>query len=114
MRDERLYLDDILQAAYLIRSFLSGASEDDWIDNEQLQSAVTYQLVVIGEAANRVSAELRSRHPKIPWIDIVGFRNLAVHAYFAVNPNIVWTTARDDVPALATLVEQIIANEFPA
>lgn len=112
MRDERLYLDDILRAANLIASFLSGVSEDDWIDNEQLQSAVTYQLVVIGEGAARVSPELRARHPEIPWVDIVGFRNLAVHAYFAVNPNIVWTTARDDVPTLAANIERILREDF--
>lgn len=113
MRDERLYCDDILRAADFISSFLSGVSEDEWIENEQLQSAVTYQLIVIGEAAARVSAELRSRYPEVPWVDIVGFRNLAVHAYFAVNPNIVWTTARVDVPALAVSIERIIANDFP-
>ena len=113
MRDERLYLDDILRAANSIASYLSGVSEEDWIDNEQLQSAVIYQLVVIGEAAARVSPELRSRRPEIPWVDIAGFRNLAVHAYFAVNPNIVWATAHDDVPTLAASIEQITAKDFP-
>jgi len=65
-----------------------------------------YQLVIIGEAAARLSKEFRERHPEIEWIDIIGFRNFAVHAYFAVGWSVVWVTAIRDVPALA---EQIVS-----
>lgn len=113
MRDERLYLDDIIRASDLIGSFLSGVSQEEWTDNEQLRSAVTYQLIVIGEAAGRVSQDLRTRHPEVPWSDVVGFRNLAVHAYFAVDPQIVWITAQADVPALAVAIAKIVSSDFP-
>lgn len=113
MRDERLYLDDILEAGASIASYLLGVTEDDWVDDEQLRSAVIYQLIVIGEAAAHLSAELRTRHPEVPWADMVGFRNLAVHAYFAVAPHIVWTTARMDVPALEASISGILASDFP-
>ena len=112
MRDERLYLEDIIQAAGAIGSFLAGVSEEQWTDDEQLRSAVTYQLIVIGEAAGRVSQALRARHPEVPWVDIVGFRNLAVHAYFAMDPHIIWVTARTDVPELAAAIAQIVATDF--
>lgn len=112
MRSERLYLEDMLRATGSIRSYLAGVSEDDWVEDEQLRSAVTFQLVVIGEAAARVSSALKARHPEIPWPDVVGFRNLAVHAYFAINPEIVWHTARADAPALAVAIGRILEREF--
>lgn len=114
MRDERLYLEDIVQASGMIASFLSGISEEKWADDEQLRSAVTYQLIVIGEAASRVSLGLRGRHPEVPWPDVVAFRNLAVHAYFAMDPHIVWVTAQADVPALSAAVTEILRVDFPA
>lgn len=41
------------------------------------------------------------------------FRNIAVHAYFAVDWDIVWATAREDVPVLKEQIESIIYIEFP-
>ncbi len=55
MRDEQLYLTDIVEAAGAIDRFLAGMSEDEWIDNEVRQSAVMHQLIIIGEAASRLS-----------------------------------------------------------
>lgn len=63
--------------------------------------------MVIGEATARLSAELKDAHPEIPWRSIVGFRNIAVHAYFSVNWEIVWTAATVESPALAREIELI-------
>jgi uncharacterized protein with HEPN domain len=76
-----------------------------------LRSAVLYQLVVIGEAAARLSAELRARYSSVPWQVVVGFRNVAVHAYFSIDWSIVWTTAASDVPNLREQILRIIAGE---
>jgi len=112
MRDERLYLADIVEAANAIDRFLAGLSEDDWIDDEVHQSAVMHQLIIIGEAASRLSREFQDAHPQIAWADIVGFRNLAVHAYFSVSWPIVWVTATEEVPALGKKVANILINEY--
>ncbi|WP_322494620.1 DUF86 domain-containing protein [Chloroflexus sp.] len=64
------------------------------------------KLIVIGEAAARLPKAFTDKHPGIPWPDIVGFRNIAVHAYFSVDWRIVWITATQDVP----LLHQQIAN----
>jgi uncharacterized protein with HEPN domain len=42
----------------------------------------------------------------------VGFRNIAVHAYFAVDWSIVWVTATQDAPQLRQQVSKILAAEF--
>jgi uncharacterized protein with HEPN domain len=111
MRDERLYLADILEAAEAVSHFVVGMTEDDWIEDEVKQSAVMYRLIIIGEAAARLSKEFRERHPEIEWTDVIGFRNFAVHAYFAVSWSVVWVTATKDVPALAAQVAAILAEK---
>ena len=111
MRDEWLYLTDMVEAAEAISRFVAGMTEDDWIEDEVRQGAVMHRLIIIGEAAARLSEEFRERHPEIEWADIVGFRNFAVHAYFAVSWPMVWVTATSDVPALAEQVAAIVAEE---
>ena len=63
---------------------------------------------IIGEAAYGVTTECRDLHPAIPWMDIIGMRHRLIHAYFDVNLDIVWATVTDDLPPLATALEEIL------
>jgi uncharacterized protein with HEPN domain len=47
----------------------------------------------------------------VEWHDIIAFRNIAVHAYFAVQWEIVWATTTDDVPVLRRQVIEILQRE---
>lgn len=113
MRDEKLYLQDIIEAIWSIEKFLSGVKEKDFAGDEMLQSAVLYKLSIIGEASSRISETIRNRYPEVEWKEIIGFRNFAIHAYFAVNQPIVWTTATEDTVILKQQIELILKNEFP-
>lgn len=111
MRRDELYLSDIVEATDSINAFLSGRSREDFLTDDLVRSAVLHKLTVIGEAAARLSAELRARHTDIEWSDIVGFRNIAVHAYFAVDWAIVWVAATQDAPRLRRQVAEILSTE---
>lgn len=112
MRPEKLYLFDVLDAAKAVERFCAKASEDQFLQDEILQSAVLQKLIVIGEAASHLPDEFRGAHPEIAWQDIIGFRNIAVHQYFAIMWEIVWTTANVDVPELKAQIAAIIEAEF--
>jgi uncharacterized protein with HEPN domain len=60
---------------------------------------------IIGEAAARVGKSTRTRHPALPWTDIVGMRNRLVHAYFDIDLALLWTTVTDDLPLLIAELE---------
>ncbi len=112
MRPEKLYLTDIVDAAQSIEKFLMGQDFSEFEQNEMMHSAVLQKLTVIGEAAARLSKEFTNRYPDIPWMDIVGFRNIAVHEYFAVRWDIVWVAATEEVPLLRNQVEKILRKDF--
>ena len=113
MRREELYLQDIIEAAAAIERFLENISKDAFLINDLVQSAILQKLMIIGEAASHISNELKNRHPQTPWKQIVGFRNIAVHAYFSVKWEIVWTAATINAPALRKEIAVILENEFP-
>ncbi len=112
MRPEKLYLTDIVEAANSIEKFLMGQDFNEFEQNEMMHSAVLQKLTVIGEAAARLSKEFTNRYPDIPWVDIIGFRNIAVHEYFSVRWDIVWVAATEEVPALHNQVGKILQEEF--
>jgi uncharacterized protein with HEPN domain len=112
MRREALYLRDVVEAAESIVRFLKGADRDSFLTDELRQSAILQKLIVIGEAAARLPPAFREEHPEVEWRDVIGFRNIAVHAYFAVSWEIVWVTATEDVPLLRNAVVRILAEEY--
>lgn len=78
-----------------------------------VRAAVLHELTVVGEAAARVSEELRSRRAGVPWRKIVAFRNFVVHQYFGLGWDIVWETAKSLVPGLREQITAIMVAEFP-
>jgi uncharacterized protein with HEPN domain len=62
----------------------------------QLQDSVIRRLLVIAEAARRVSEPTRQTLPNISWQNINGMRNRLVHEYDDVNLNIVWEVVQRD------------------
>ena len=112
MRPEKLYLTDIVEAAQAIARFIMGENYYEFEQNEMMNSAVLQKLTVIGEAASRLPKEFTSRFPEIPWVDIIGFRNIAVHEYFAIHWDIAWVAASEEVPVLKDQVERILREEF--
>ena len=70
--------------------------------------AVTRALEIIGEAANHLAPQFRTRHPEVPWQDMIGMRNVVVHGYFGVDIDVIWRTVQEDVPMLKRQVQQIL------
>ncbi|TAK34989.1 MAG: DUF86 domain-containing protein [Chloroflexota bacterium] len=112
MRREELYLGDIMQAADALRQFLADVRREDFLLDDLLRSAVLQKLTIIGEAVACLPRRLRERHPEIEWQDIVGFRNIAVHAYFSIDWDLVWMAAMRDAPILRSQVAGILEREY--
>ena len=51
MRPERLYLQDIIEAADSITFHICGRPRDRFLEDRTVRAAVLHELTVIGEAA---------------------------------------------------------------
>jgi uncharacterized protein with HEPN domain len=67
-------------------------------------------IEVIGEAANKVSEDIRLVNADIPWMAIVGMRNRLIHAYFDVDTDMVWETVQVEIPDLLTKLTGLLAQ----
>lgn len=106
MKDDRLYLGHILEAAGRIVAY-GERGEDAFRSDLMVQDAIVRNLQVMGEAVKKVSASTRTAHPEIPWKDIAGMRDRVVHDYFGISLEIVWDVVQNHVPPLRDQLKRI-------
>jgi uncharacterized protein with HEPN domain len=109
-RDDATLLD-VAKAARTVVSFVDGFAKEAFLIDAKTQSAVLYQLIVIGEAVKRLSSEFRVQHREIPWPLMAGMRDHLIHGYDAVDWDEVWKTATTDVASLLSAVEPLLPKK---
>ena len=112
MRPDELYIRDILEAVEAIEDIVRGLQFEQFAESRRNRSAVLHEITVIGEAAGRVSVELREQYPHVPWRYMSDTRNVIVHGYFGLEWPRIWQTVTRNIPPLKFQMQQIIANEF--
>jgi len=110
-RNEDLtYLGDVLDAIKRVESYLRGVNKKAFMENLMMQDAVMHQIEIIGEASNSVSDGFQDRHSELPWMQMRAIRNKIVHDYRGITLDVIWDTAKNDLPALKTKI-QILLKE---
>jgi uncharacterized protein with HEPN domain len=109
--DDRVRLQHMIDAGQAVASFIAGRQRSDLNEDRMLLFAVVRGIEVVGEAAARLSEDARASLQQIPWSAIVSMRNRLVHGYFDVDPDIVWTTAAEEIPELLLLLSEATTTE---
>lgn len=110
-RDDKVLLLDMLIAAKKIESFTKDMTENEFMKNELVQSAVIREFQVLGEAARMMSGEGKSIYSQIPWTVIVGMRNHLIHQYFRIELSVVWNTIQNNIPSLIGILENVVSTD---
>ena len=110
-RDDLVRLLHIAEALRATVGFIRGRRRADIDDDVMLRYALVQAVQIVGEAAGKVSAETRSRHPDIPWARMTGMRHRLVHAYFEVDHDILWTTVTEAAPDLLARISKLLPPE---
>ena len=78
-----------------------------------VQDAVIRNLQTLAESSQRLSSEIKSTEPQIPWRELAGFRNVIVHGYLGVDLGEVWLVVEQDLPALTEAVDRMTMRLAP-
>jgi uncharacterized protein with HEPN domain len=87
----------------------SGLSAHALAEAVQPQHAALYDLVIIGETLNKVSAEMKSAAPDIEWRLITDLRNIIVHSYWQIDLEIIADVVRNRLDPLIAQLNTLVA-----
>jgi uncharacterized protein with HEPN domain len=103
MKDNRVYLLHILECIRRIEEDTAGGKEI-FFASRTLQDAVLRNLQTLAESTQRLSEDLKIRHPQIEWRRIGAFRNILVHDYLGIDMDRIWEITQRDVPNLKATI----------
>jgi uncharacterized protein with HEPN domain len=106
-RNDKLYIEDIIESIEAIESYLNGLEYQTFIENRMVYAATIRGLEIIGEAVGKISQTLKEKYTEIDYRTIKDFRNVLAHAYFGVDMEIVWMIATDKIPELKQNIQRI-------
>ena len=99
MKTERFHIDFILDSVRKIEEYTSGIDRESFDKNTMVQSAVILQLMLIGETSKKLSEETKNKMD-LPWKQIAGFRDMAIHDYVNLNLGKILDAVEDRIPEL--------------
>jgi uncharacterized protein with HEPN domain len=108
-KGDDVFVDEMVEAAEKIAGYVAGLDEAAFLGSPVITDAVALNLLVIGEAANRVSAGLKLKEASIPWAELVGLRNRIAHGYSHIDRQTVWDIMTEDLPGLRAELNQLKA-----
>ena len=99
---ERRALTTIVDHVVLARSWVGDLDPRAFAEDRKTFYAVTRCLEIISEAARRLNAETRDRHPHIPWRQLMDAGNVYRHDYDNVVEARVWRAVHDRLPEMVS------------
>lgn len=106
---DRERLGDILDAIERIQRYCP-VQQTLFDADEVVQDAIVRRIMVIGEAASKLSKEFRESENDVPWAEIITMRHIVVHDYGQVDLGVVWSTVQNDIGSLHAHVSRLLSQ----
>jgi uncharacterized protein with HEPN domain len=109
-RDISIYIKDILDNMQKAEKFIEDIDYIEFLNDEKTSYAVIRCIEIMGEAVKQIPEPIRDQYPEVPWRDIAGMRDKAIHFYFGINLERVWLVVKENIPLIKPYVQKILAN----
>ncbi len=107
-RDEKILVEDIIEAAERISRYTNKMSLQEFLADEKTEDAVARNFGIIGEAASKLSIAFKDKYPEIEWKKLTGTRNRIIHDYIGIDYSILWNIAQHNIPVLIQQLKKIL------
>lgn len=102
--------EHVLEAIQLIKKFVADTGEAAFLQNIQIQSAVQFQFLIIGEVIRFIDDDILAKY-NYPRHIPRSFTNFIIHVYHSVKMERIYY-AIQDLDELEKQLNLILKNEF--
>ena len=111
MRDHKLYLEDMLEAANRIERYLKGMTIGKLRKDTLVLDGIVRNLEIVGEAAKNIPSPIKNKYPEVEWKKIAGLRDVLAHEYFGIDLEVVWDIVKNKLPSLREKIKTILKRK---
>lgn len=103
-------LEHMLEMALALQDIKHKYTFEEINQDKILFYGLTKMVEIIGEAAYKITNDFKEENPEFPWRQIMGMRNILVHGYYTVSPEILWDVIQNDIPSLIPMLQVYLAK----
>jgi uncharacterized protein with HEPN domain len=98
----------MINAINEVEKSTKDVSFEAFASNYEKINSVAYDVLIIGEAVDKIPKSVQEKNPQIPWRVLNDIRNKHIHEYRTVKPDKLWKMAKFSLPRVKTLLEDIL------
>jgi uncharacterized protein with HEPN domain len=105
-------MQHMVEAADSIAAYVARGRQE-YSRDEAVRDAILFRIVVIGEAAKTVvqrDPDLARELSEVEWSALARMRDRITHQYWAVDAQIVWDTAVEEIPEIRAILADAVAR----
>jgi len=107
-KDFKIYIEDMINAINEIEKSTKDVSYEAFANNYEKINSVAYDVLILGEAVDKIPKSVQAKNPQIPWRVLNDIRNKHIHEYRTVKPDKLWKMAKLSLPKIKSLLEEIL------
>jgi uncharacterized protein with HEPN domain len=109
MKDQLVYVEHVLACIGRIEAY-TGGNNSTFFGSTLVQDAVVRNLEVMAESTQRLSDEIKKKHPEVDWRGLAGLRNVLAHGYLGLDTQKIWELIETRLAAPKSTMERIHAD----
>ena len=110
MQRHLLLIEEMIDAARQAHVLATGLDAEDLMADRLRRDALLWNFTVLGEAANQVSDEVKTRFPDVAWNQPTRLRNRIVHGYWSIDVQLLLETAANQLPQYVGDLEVVLTE----
>jgi len=103
----KILLLDMLDAINAILVYSKEIDYSDYLEDRKTRDAIYRNIMILGEAAHRMTESFIIKHSQIEWRKMESTRNALVHGYDKIDDRIVWNIIQNILPVLKKQLETL-------
>jgi uncharacterized protein with HEPN domain len=112
MKIDNVYIKHILECIEAVLVDYYGGlkkPKELFLRDDKTRQATLHRLQTLGQAVKNIPPDIKSAiSPEIDWREIAGFRDVLVHDYLGLDPEIVWNVVEKELPILEKAIKQFL------